>query len=81
MRTMTLKSIPDELYDRLKDAAKARRRSMNSEALRRLEDSLAREPLDVEAFLHDTQTARERMKIAKPLTNRTIDAAKRSGRP
>ena len=30
--TMTLKNIPDAVYERLKHAAEARRRSMNSEA-------------------------------------------------
>ena len=31
--TLTLKNIPDEVYDRLKLSAKAHRRSMNSEAI------------------------------------------------
>jgi antitoxin FitA len=39
--TITLKNIPDELYDRLKAAAKAHRRSINSEAIVCLEGALA----------------------------------------
>lgn len=31
--TLTLKNIPDEVYDRLKLSAEAHRRSMNSEAI------------------------------------------------
>jgi plasmid stability protein len=39
--TLTLKSIPDELHERLKVAAKAHRRSLNSEAIVCLENVLA----------------------------------------
>lgn len=31
--TLTLKNIPDEVYERLKTAAEAHRRSLNSEAI------------------------------------------------
>jgi len=31
--TLTLKNIPDEVYERLKQSAEAHRRSMNSEAI------------------------------------------------
>ncbi len=40
MRTITLKQVPDELYERLKASAEANRRSMNSEALFTLERGL-----------------------------------------
>lgn len=38
--TLTLKAIPDEVYQRLKASAEAHRRSMNSEALVCLESVL-----------------------------------------
>lgn len=38
--TLTLKNIPDDLYQRLKASADAHRRSMNSEALVCLENAL-----------------------------------------
>lgn len=38
--TITLKNIPDELYDRLKASAKAHRRSINNEAIVCLEGAL-----------------------------------------
>lgn len=38
--TLTLKNIPDEVYERLKAAAKAHRRSLNSEAIICLETVL-----------------------------------------
>lgn len=38
--TLTLKNIPDLVYERLKLSAQANRRSMNSEAIVRLEATL-----------------------------------------
>ena len=38
--TLTLKNIPDEVYDRLKAPAEAHRRSLNSEAIVCLESVL-----------------------------------------
>ncbi len=38
--TITLKSIPDEVYERLKASAEAHRRSLNSEAIVCLESVL-----------------------------------------
>ena len=38
--TLTLKNIPDEVYDRLKQSAVTNRRSMNSEAIVCLEAAL-----------------------------------------
>jgi plasmid stability protein len=39
--TLTLKNIPDEVYERLKSAAQAHRRSLNSEAIVCLETVLS----------------------------------------
>ena len=38
--TLTLKNIPDEVYNRLRRAAETNRRSLNSEAIVRLEATL-----------------------------------------
>jgi len=40
MATVTLKNIPDELYERLKATAQAHRRSINSELIHCLETVL-----------------------------------------
>ena len=40
MATITLKNVPPELHERLKASAERNRRSMNSEALVRLEQAL-----------------------------------------
>lgn len=77
--TLTLKNIPDEVYDRLKLAAASHRRSMNNEAIICLEAVLLRTRL----------VPAERLARARALRNalprgtfkaRDIDAMKRAGR-
>ena len=77
--TLTLKNIPNEVYDRLKLVAEAHRRSMNSEAIVCLEAIL----------LPRKVTAAERLARARELRNdlpkgkfkaRDIDVMKREGR-
>mgnify|MGYP001766086249 CR=1 FL=1 len=77
--TLTLKNIPDAVYDRLKAAAETHRRSLNSEAI-----------VCLESVLLPTQVAPgERLARARALRAalpqgkfwaRDIDAAKRAGR-
>ena len=77
--SLTLKNIPDAVYERLKAAALLNRRSLNSEAIVCLESAL----------LPNRVTADERLARARELrasvlpgafTARDIDAAKRAGR-
>lgn len=77
--TLTLKNIPDEIYERLKASAEAHRRSLNSEAIVCLEAAL----------LPDRRTTDERLARARQLRSalppgkfraRTIDTLKRQGR-
>ncbi len=41
MATLTVKNLPDDLYERLKSSAKEKRRSINAEAIVRIEESLS----------------------------------------
>jgi antitoxin FitA len=78
--TLTLKNIPDEVYERLKSAAQTHRRSLNSEAIVCLESVLLPGRIDPSERL-----ARARaLRAALPKTRfklRDIDALKREGRP
>jgi plasmid stability protein len=80
MTTITLKSIPDDLYERLKESAKANGRSLNREVLTRLEASLRSRPVDPDAFLQRLDRLRWRKQLT-PLTERMLKAAKSEGRP
>jgi antitoxin FitA len=78
--TLTLKNIPDAVYDRLKRSAQTHRRSMNSEAIVCLEAVL------LPTIVTSTERlARARaLRMALPIGNflaHDIDELKREGRP
>lgn len=78
--TLTLKNIPDAVYDRLKLSAEVHRRSMNSEAIVCLEAVLLPdkvEPAQRLARARDLRAGLPRRKFRV----RDVDALKREGRP
>lgn len=76
--TLTLKNIPDELYDRLKAAAALNKRSINSEALICLETVLAPGRYTVNERIRRARALREQ--IATECRADELDALKRQGR-
>ena len=77
--TLTLKNIPDEVYDRLKASAEMHRRSMNSEAIVCLEAALIPEKRSPMERLARVRALRAELPKGKFLA-RQIDAMKRDGR-
>src|SRR5579859_1864424 len=77
--TLTLKNIPDELYEQLKRSAEAHRRSMNSEAIVCLETMLLPESMGVSERLKRARELRKALPVGK-FSARDIDAMKREGR-
>lgn len=57
--TITLKNIPDELYQQLKESAARHRRSVNSEIIYWLERVVGAPTVDVEATLGRARQLRE----------------------
>lgn len=80
MATLTLKKIPDRLYSRLKQSAEQHRRSMNSEALVCLEQSLISARPDADTILARARELR-RQTAGHRLTDRELASAKGNGRP
>jgi len=80
MPAITIKNIPDELYQRLKRSAAAHRRSINSEVIVSLERTLANKRADIGALLTRVDNLREKVALP-PLTEEILRAAKDSGRP
>lgn len=80
MPTYTLKDIPDELYERIKESADLSRRSINSEILHRLERSLVSERIDPARFLQRVRTRRGRRDLPR-IDEDEIRAAREAGRP
>ncbi len=77
--TLTLKNIPDEVYERLKAAAERHRRSLNSEAIVCLESVLMPDRLAPAERLARARALRASMPRAR-FTVRDIDAFRREGR-
>jgi plasmid stability protein len=77
--TLTLKNIPDEVYERLKVAAKTHRRSLNSEAIVCLETVLAPTRVTPGERLARARQLRAGLSTTKFQT-RDIDTLKRQGR-
>ena len=80
MPALTIKNIPDELYDRLKEAARAHRRSLNSEILYCVERTLIPYKTDVSGHLAIARKLREKT-ASYTLTDELLVSAKNDGRP
>lgn len=78
--TLTLKNIPDDVYERLKVAAEMHRRSLNSEAIVCLETVLAPTRMAPSERLARARQLRAELGNAKFRAPET-DTLKREGRP
>ena len=79
--TLTLKNIPDAVYMRLKSAAEAHRRSLNSEAIVCLESVLLPTKIAPSERLARARELRAALTLsAGKFRARDIDAAKRADR-
>ncbi len=78
--TLTLKNIPDDVYERLKAAAAAHRRSLNSEAIVCLETVLKPVRVSPGERLERVRRLRAELEGVEFLAD-DIDAMKRWGRP
>jgi plasmid stability protein len=78
--TITLKNIPDDVYDRLRRSAATHRRSLNSEAIVCLEAVLLPIKLGASERLARARNLRAELFPGK-FRPRDIDVMKRRGRP
>ena len=80
MTTLTIKNLPDDLHQRLKERAERHRRSLNSEVLVCLEHAVGASRVDPEAHLARIRAIRAKT-AAWPLTDERLEQARREGRP
>lgn len=78
--TLTLKNIPDAVYERLKSSAELHRRSLNSEVIVCLETVLLPDKVSVAERLAQAREIRA-LFAGQNFLPGEIDAAKRAGRP
>ncbi len=79
MPNITVKSIPDELYERIRRSATEHRRSMNKEIIHCLERALLPRREDPTAFLARADALRRQSNLP-PLTDDILRQAKAEGR-
>lgn len=81
MATLTIKNLPDEIYAALGKLASKNRRSLNNEAIVRLENSLNPVPRDRSDLLERIQVNREDMaRRGVYLTDEILEEAKKERR-
>ncbi|MBI3693422.1 MAG: Arc family DNA-binding protein [Acidobacteria bacterium] len=79
MATLSLKNVPDKLYERLKKSAAENHRSINREAIACLEQTVGRQRRDPAAVLEELRAFRRTLGRIY-VTDQDLDAAKREGR-
>jgi antitoxin FitA len=80
MVTITIKNIPDEIYEKIKLQAKANRRSVNSEIISIFEHAIQkRTPEDVKAILERARKVRE-LTAHYVISNEELTRWKKEGR-
>lgn len=80
MPALTIKNIPDALYEQLKSAAELHRRSINSEVLVCLENVLIAKKINANDRLHRIKQLRAGIK-SNSISAGDIDQAIENGRP
>ncbi len=80
MANLSLKNVPRDLHRRLKERAKANRRSLNSEIIACLHDALLPRRIDPDEAAERIRALRARLRGA-PLTDEEIARARGEGRP
>lgn len=81
MATLTLKNVPGKLVVALKEKAAQNRRSLNQEAMLRLERSVSMSQPDIQERIASLRRLHKRLTRFPPMTDEFLDRAKNAGRP
>ncbi len=80
MATVTLKNIPDDLYDQIKQSAMTNRRSINSEIITCIEQTLKGRKVNPKTILAAARALRKKTS-GQLFTEKGITKIKNAGRP
>ena len=80
MPAITVKNIPQDLYERLKESAEAHRRSINSEIIVCIEQAVGYRKVDPGAMIAAARQLREKT-TGYEITDEAFSQAKEAGRP
>jgi antitoxin FitA len=79
MATLTVKNIPDDLYQKLKSVAAINRRSLNNEIIVCIENAVVSRRIDIAEALESARLLR-RLTADNPIDDDTFNQAKAEGR-
>ena len=79
MATVTIKNIPDELYKRLKAVAEVNRRSINSEIIMCIENSITSQRINIDEMLDNVRQLRQ-LTSGHKISDEAFNKAKAEGR-
>jgi plasmid stability protein len=79
MATVTVKNIPNELYERLKSVAEINRRSINNEIIMCIEDTVISRRINLDEVLENARQLRQ-LTAGHPITYEKFNQAKAEGR-
>ena len=79
MATVTVKNIPDELYDRLKSVAEINRRSINSEIIMCIENTVISRRLNLDEVFENARQVRK-LTAGHLISDEEFNKAKTEGR-
>lgn len=80
MPALTIKNIPDTLYEQLKEVARLHHRSLNSEILHCIEQTIGVQKVDIPGILEIAHKLRAKT-ASYILTDNELNNAKNEGRP
>lgn len=75
MRNITVKNIPDDVYDQLKQSAKINRRSINQEIIVCIESSVQGTVIEPQQFLENARRLRKKT-AGHPISNVELNRIK-----
>lgn len=79
MPTITVKNIPEDVYELFKEQAKRNRRSINNELIILMERAVTRYRIDPEKFIEEARAIRESIDFV--ITDEELEQAINEGRP
>jgi plasmid stability protein len=79
MATVTVKNIPDELYDRLKSVAEINRRSINSEIIMCIENAVISRRINLDEVIENARQLRQ-FTAGHLISDEEFNQAKAEGR-
>jgi plasmid stability protein len=79
LATLTVKKIPEDLYEKLKQRAKSHSRSVNKEIIVCIQEAVESQRVEPEIFLARVEALHRRLTVP-PLTDKMLREARIEGR-